>query len=359
MSVELSECLERLEAAIDAGAEEDLREQWRNFSFGGFRGRIFSPRRRKRAEKGGFEWPRISVNAAFDDMDLMIIRELTGCWEAVTAGSGAAMCVRTNYGTGILPSLFGARQFRMDDAADTLPASLPLDGGADAVRRAVSAGVPDVEGALGGRCLEMGIRMKELFSKFPNISRCVSIYHPDLQGPMDAADLLLGSELFLMLFDDPAFIHELLGVVTQTYSLMMRRWESAVGVPEKDFSTHWGMMMRGRIMLRDDSAMNLSPEMFDEFIKPYDAELLKEFGGGAVHFCGRGDHYLSSLSGVDGVYAVNMSQPEYNDMETVFSNTVDKGIALIGLNREAAGRAVASGRDLHGFVHCVDYGGDK
>lgn len=105
-------------------------------------------------------------------------------------------------------------------------------------------------------------------------------------------------------------------------------------------------------MLRDDSAMNLSPEMFEEFIKPYDQKILNELGGGAVHFCGKGDHFISSLSEMDNLYAVNLSQPEYNNMETILSNTVDKGIKIIGLTREAGEELVKTDRQLAGSVHC-------
>ncbi len=98
--------------------------------------------------------------------------------------------------------------------------------------------------------------------------------------------------------------------------------------------------------------MNLSPEMYDEFIRPYDGRLLRELGGGGVHFCGRGDHYIASLSSMEGVYAVPMSQPELNDMEVIYRNTVDKGIKLIGFSSKAAEAALQSGRDLHGHVQC-------
>jgi uroporphyrinogen-III decarboxylase len=112
------------------------------------------------------------------------------------------------------------------------------------------------------------------------------------------------------------------------------------------------MLHKGRIMIRDDSAMNLSPEMFDEFIKPHDQRLLSEFGGGAVHFCGRGDHYIDRLTRMEGLYAVNLSQPECNDMERIFRHTVDRGIRLIGLQRLAAENALRRGRELGGRVHC-------
>ena len=70
-------------------------------------------------------------------------------------------------------------------------------------------------------------------------------------------------------------------------------------------------------MLRDDSAMNFSPEMFQEFIEPFDQKLLDHFGGGAMHACGRVDHFVHRLSKMKGMHAFNITQPDYNDMDRV------------------------------------------
>jgi hypothetical protein len=98
--------------------------------------------------------------------------------------------------------------------------------------------------------------------------------------------------------------------------------------------------------------MNLSPQIFDEFIAPCDGRLLAEFGGGAIHFCGRGDPYIGSLSRIPGVRAINLSQPECNNMDRIFDSTIEQGIALIGLRSDAAEAALRRGRNLRGRVHC-------
>ena len=134
-------------------------------------------------------------------------------------------------------------------------------------------------------------------------------------------------------------------------NVFLRRWFAVVPQPGP-YARHWGFLHRGAIMLRDDSGINFSPEMYDTFFRPYDQRLLREFGGGAVHFCGRGSHYIASLSTCEGLTAVQLSQPNYNDMETIYRHTVDKGIALLGLQREAAETALRAGRPLHGRVHC-------
>jgi hypothetical protein len=130
---------------------------------------------------------------------------------------------------------------------------------------------------------------------------------------------------------------------------MLRRWRKIFPSTE-EMSTYKFYHHRGGVTLRCDSATNLSPALYREFAMPYDALLYKRFGGGAMHFCGKGDHYIEALSETPGLYGINMSQPHLNDMETIYRNTVDKGIKILGLGRAEALRS----KDREGgFHHCV------
>jgi hypothetical protein len=355
MNETLRRCLEDLERRINAAEEERLLRGWTDFAEGrpprraGSGGDIFSPRR-SHGVPPGVEWPAVSVNRALAGYDAMALQQFGDCSRRLAAGDGLLLNVRCNYGTSILPSLFGAEDFIMDEELDTLPTSRPLRS-PQAIQRAVDAGVPDLRLGWGARVLEMAQRYLAIGKEYPQIGRWVHVYHPDLQGPMDVVELLWGSGIFYVLYDDPRLVHELLELVTATYAAFMRVWEGLVP-PRDGVAAHWGYLHRGCIMLRDDSAMNLSPGMFDEFVRPYDQRLLGEFGGGAVHFCGRGDHFIASMSQMPGLHAVHVSQPELNDMEVIFRQTVDRGINLLGLSRAAAEAALARGRPLHGRVHC-------
>ena len=55
------------------------------------------------------------------------------------------------------------------------------------------------------------------------------------------------------------------------------------------------------------------------------------------------------MSEMTGLSAIAMSGPHLNGMDTIYENTVDKGIKLIGFDRSAA---EAAGRPLKGQVHC-------
>ena len=153
--------------------------------------------------------------------------------------------------------------------------------------------------------------------------------------------------MFLAFYDDTPLLTDFLQRATDHYVTFLRAWCDLVE-PNLAYSTHWGLRLKGYPMIRNDSLMNLSPDCYTEFIRRHDARIIGEFGGrGAIHFCGRGDHFIEAMSQIEGLTAINLSQPHLNDMETIYAHTVDKGIKLIGFGREHAERA---GRDLRGQV---------
>ena len=341
--------LEDLENRIDPEVEDRLEAEWAAFTAGAFSGDIFSPKRAV-SSRPQIEWPSVSVNRAQVDLDAMLLQQYGACSDQLAGGGAALMTVRANYGTAIMSTLFGAELFVMDESLNTLQTTRPL--GAESMRQLAKHGMPEMQSGLGATVFAAGKRFAQIAAQYPKIGKYVHIYHPDMQGPMDLCELLWGSEIFIDLIDKPELVHQVLRLVTDTYVQFMRQWDSVVGTNGKNWSTHWGMMQAGKIMIRSDSGMNLSPDMYEEFIRPYDQRLLEELGGGAVHFCGRGDHYIASTCSMNRMYAIQLSQPHLNEMETIWRNTVDKGIKLLGFSRDYAERALGAGRTLHGCVHC-------
>jgi len=349
MNAVLRKCLDDLEARIDPQVEGQLWQAWIDFSEDHFHGDLFIPRRSASAPPQ-VDWPKVSINQGLEDNEMMALQQFGMCSALLEHGTGMRMNVRCNYGTSIIPLLFGVEPFVMDEETNTLPTSHPLHD-LDAIRRLVDAGVPDIRQRYMARVLEMAEFYAEIAAQYAKIAQYVQVYHPDLQGPMDIVEVIWGSSVFYSLYDHPDLVKALLEIVTQTYVECMRAWIAIVPFREGG-NTHWGLYHKGNIMLRDDSAMNLSAPMVEEFVRPYDQRLLDEFGGGAIHYCGKGDHYAPILAQMDNLYAVNLSQPEYNDMDVIFDHIVDNGIKIIGLRRDAGDEAIARGRDLHGQVNC-------
>lgn len=344
--------LDDLENRLDPDIEDPLETEWRRFLSGACPDTFFHPKRARKAPPG-IEWPKIPVNHALQDPELMLLRELADASAALAEGNGNVLNIRCNYSTTILPSLFGVEIFYLDDQHDTLPASHPLPDGTDGIRRLLDAGVPPLNRGWGPKVFQTAEYILEQLEPYPNIRNYVRFYHPDLQGPLDVAEMVWGSGLFLEFYDHPDLVRAFLALVTETYRKFMHRWEEILPPVPGRFCAHWGWGYAGTLVLRDDSAMNLSPEMYREFALPFDRLLLDEFGGGVVHFCGRGDHYIDLLATIPSLTGVQLPQPEYNDMERIFQYTIDRGIPLLDLSwQNGVKPALDRGRNLHGQVFC-------
>ena len=317
--------LEDLERRIDPEVEDDFYAQWAKFWAGEHEEVVFRPKR-KNLSVPSVELKEININDSIADYETMLQAELIAAHKRL-GGSAGVPCVRSNYGTGIMTSLFGAELFIMPYEMNTLPTTRSLND-SDAVRRILEKGAPDLETGFGKDVFRMGEIYAEVFAKYPKIQKYVYVYHPDTQGPLDIAELLWGGEMFYEMYDDPDFVHAVIRLITDTYKRLLDRWYTII--PKREgMSVHWGWLHPGNIMVRNDSAMNLSPDMYKEFAFPYDNELLEYYGGGCVHFCGKGDHYIDVLAQAPKLYGVHMSQPEYNDLNKIYSAIRNNGKRLL------------------------------
>ena len=351
--VDLAPYLDDLASRIDPNEETRIHDAWVGFLEGrpgslDATGAFVPPARAPRPAT--VRWPGIHINDALEDIDLMVLHQLSMVSAALEAGSNAILNVRANYGVSIMTSQLGCEVVVMAREQGNLPTTRPL-AGPDPVRAALDHGVPDLRAGQGADVFDCGERMAELLRRHDVLDRWVMLYHPDAQGPIDNAELAWGSDIFLAFYDDPQLVHDFLDLMTEHYLAFLRAWFAA-HPPRSPYSAHWGYLIKGQIMLRDDSLMNLSPQVYDEFIHVRERRCFAELGGGAIHYCGRGSHVIDRFHSIDGLTAVNLSQPHLNEMDRVFAHTVDRGLKLIGLEPGAAAAARAEGADLRGGVHC-------
>jgi len=333
--VKLSDATIRLlnviEDLIDPEVEDDYHRQWIDFLNGRNQDPIFRARRKKTFHTD-YVFQNVNINDAIADYELMLVSQMEGVLNNLTK-TDRFLSVRSNYGVGILPSLFGTELFIMPREMNTLPNVRALSD--EQISNALGAGVPSTENGLGRQVLQMGEIYKEVFSHYPKINKYVNVYHPNAQGPLDSLELVWGSDMFYAMYDEPEQIHAMLELITKTYIVLLEKWYELY--PQTEYSIHWDSVMhKGSILLPQDSAMNISDEMYREFARPYDAKLLDHFNGGVIHFCGRGDHFIESMSQIPKLYGINLSQPHLNDREKIYRNTVDKGIPILAYERKWA-----------------------
>ena len=96
------------------------------------------------------------INDAIEDYELMILSQLKMCSDILASGGGEMLSVRANYGTGIIPTMFGAPFFIMPYENDTLPCTRNLEREEDTIsklRGTRNSGPPQVD--LVKRCLDL------------------------------------------------------------------------------------------------------------------------------------------------------------------------------------------------------------
>lgn len=349
MKMNLIPFFQDIENRIQPEEEERLTGEWIRFAEGKSDGVLFMPQRK--ISKSSVVWPAVRINEAYEDTDLMIYRELKQVSDLMESGSGLLLSMRANYGTGIIPSMFGCEIFRLPDDADTLPGTRPLANPAEAVRAIAESPLPDFSKGLAPRVFSFGCRLKELLSRFPKMSRYVNVYNPDLQGPFPVCDMLWGSEIYFEFYEDDTVLFQLEEIVTETIAAFLTKWQELFPPVRGGYSVEWGLLHRGKMILRNDAVVNISPEQYRRFVKTYDQKLMARFGGG-IHFCGKCDHVIADFASLANLSCINLSQPELNDMEKIYSSTVDRGISLIGMSPAECRRVCETRRELHHRLHC-------
>ncbi len=278
------------------------------------------------------DWPSYPYNDAFYDQAKMLLNQLRAPFIHNQIADYHPLNIRCNYGTVIMTSVFGVG-YQLTETSLPWCHHLP---DRNAVRQLLARGVPDPETDLGGRCFETAVYYREVLADYPKLSQAITIYHPDLQGPFDIAHLIWGPDIFMALYDCPEMVHELLALVTETYSVWMRRWKAFVDEGNA-FTTHWNFYIRGGVMIRDDTPVMLSLGHYETFVKPYDQQLLEEFGG-CIHFCGKADYLVPSMCESRNLYGIHSSQPELNDMDMIVDAARERNIVLLGLPEAEAER---------------------
>ena len=250
-----------------------------------------------------FPHPEIAgytMNEIHEDMEKMMFNELLGVLTHIeTDGSGVPM-IRANYGVGILPSLFGAN-CRIVNGNMPWVDSVGIDG----VKKLVKKGIPDHRNGLGQKVFDTYAFYADVLSKYPKCKELIHLYQPDFQGPFDAAHLLWGADIYMDIYDEPELVHEFMDLISETYIDSMKKLKPMLNDEIDGFICQWQHLFPGHILLRNDSAVNLSPTMYEEFVKPYDEKVLKAFGGGSMHFCGRADQWVFKMAESENIYGYN------------------------------------------------------
>ncbi len=314
MRPETVKCLERIEAALSPEHIARTRQLWEDC-------RQYRPVSRLPmvACCQAPDWPRYSMDEIQADKEKMLISELAPVYASCLIGDDRLPEIRANYGTGILPSLFGCEIVHLDPT--TLPAAMPLHD-TDRVRALLDAGIPDLRGGLGGLVLDTVAFYVEAFKPYPKLRKLVTINLADTQGPLDAAEIVWGSKILMFMYEDPSLVHAFLDLITDTIAAFTRAHQVVDGVPFDPPPTPLG-----RVCIREDATVMISSDMYNEFCKPRAQRLLDEFGG-CIHWCGDAKAWWRSLITLRNLNAVNPYQGHFYDPVEMHAASRDAGVMV-------------------------------
>jgi len=282
------------------------------------------------------EFPRYPSREEFKDPVKMMVNQLAHPLDELVPGVAASVLlkddfplqIQANHGVGIIASVFGAQSKIIGEST---PWVEPL-GGVQNVARLLDRGVPSLDTGLLPRVLETMSFYREKLEQYPRCSRAIHIIQPDLQGCVDILHLLWGSGFFLSFYDHSDLVHSLLELIAETYIAVLKKIQPYTTEDAGDdcIYLHWALC-RGKLLLKNDSPIVVSPQMYAEFSRTYDEKILQEFGGGGVHFCGSADHWRQELAHTTGLRCVDFGQPDYNDMDAWYDTLKQRDISIMRL----------------------------
>ena len=95
------------------------------------------------------------------------------------------------------------------------------------------------------------------------------------------------------------------------------------------YSHQHATAIKGNILIRNDSAIMISPEMYASQVAPHDEFVLREMGGGGIHSCGKIDFNIPEIFNLPSLQCFDFGQSQYNNLPMIYSLAEEKKIPLI------------------------------
>ena len=244
----------------------------------------------------------------FYDADKMLTEAVWGLLNGQGnpgARGDSQLAIRANLGTVVVATTFGVEAKPLAHTPPWIARHLTREEAAKAIEELDPATAP--QRGLAAEALQRSAYFRQ------QLGGKAHVYGINNQSPLDIAHQVRGEDLFYDLYDDPAFVHDLLDACTQAYIAVSRAFKQVLDEPTDRSYSGASYMVQCGVHAADDSATLLRPEHFCEFALPYDRKAFAPFGGGSIHFCGNAEHILDAYLAAPEVKAINLGQPELYD----------------------------------------------
>ena len=282
-------------------------------------------------------FPLLPHREVFEDPEKMLYNELLCAFDTSIAlhgeiGDDLPFTVRANYGTVLIASIFGVN---VEQIADNPPWIRHAHGQALSLETIAAADPRDCRRGWIPRAAETMQRYREILNGYPELDGAVHVVLPDLQGPFDNLELIRGSDVFIDLISDPERVDAALAALARTQVDAARYLGQWTSEPHDGYCHQHAVMLKGNILLRNDSCVMVSPEMYRDQIAPHDESVLREMGGGGIHSCGNIGHLVDEFLALPSLRSLDLGQPELNDVGAVYRKAAAREMPLIRVTVDA------------------------
>ena len=285
--------------------------------------------------KSGWAWPEgfdpqypvgKNTREAFWDWDYNLQAQLATCRVRSQFRDDWVPMVFPYLGTGVLASAFGCEvNFPDWDQPWTRPiVRCPEDVG--------KLHQPEPSEGLLGQVLEFTRYLGEA------VDWQLPVRVTDIQGPLDTASLIWDYTDFMTSFyEAPEAVAQVLDMVTQLIVDFVKLQEEVV---QGEFvrmhcPDFWVPPGKG-LSISEDLLATVSPSLYEQFAKPCNERLAREFNGLSVHSCGEFAFNFEHMAATEGLYCADMAAGEADFAKAVEVFT-PAGIAIsirVGLTKD-------------------------
>ena len=231
--------------------------------------------------------------------------------------SDTQLSIRPNLSWAI-PTCFGMKYEISDEGTVWFPDLISID-------RALDVDIDEVD-ELG----EMPRVFDHLHFLHENAPGGVRVSCPTAVGPLSQADIILGTDIWPLFYDQPEKLFRLLDKIADVIAKLLKLQKKIVGEPTDCMWTGPLFMSNGGIKIGNDSVVMLSPDMFREYVIPSIAKLCRTFSGGYHHCCGHFPEHLKVVNETPEITTLNMGEPEKWDLPQTVHEIAGSGKLYYG-----------------------------
>ncbi len=269
--------------------------------------------------------------AIYSDPAAMLYNELVSAWGTSivlgeSVGDDLPPSIRPNWGTVLVASVLGGHAEQTEDNTPWIRRNddepISLEKIAEADPNLASAGwIP--------RVLETYGTYRDLLGLYPGLKSALHITLPDLQGPLDTVEQLLGADLFVDMLERPELAARAFQRTAELQVACARLFEPYVQDGPGGYAHQHGFMIKGKVLIRCDSAVMISPQLYEDLVAPADDLVLSALGGGGIHSCGRIGHAVPAMLALESIRCFDFGQSFMNEVDGLYALARQRRIPFI------------------------------